>query len=296
MPDILSQDEIDEILARIEKLSSTEVDALLNALMSNREPLIPLIVPRINNLEDFAEFIVYKETENSFADSHINTFQGNHIVVDKWVISNAYTQSAVKEPKAIVKIGNIEIIPINICPSCKNFHYDEEVQEIYAESKPSREFASKNERLKEYELIRKWKSENRTICCKKCKIYFQPTIVYSETENSDPYLCKQQTIKALDDWFQAEKTSKLELFSLKTETIQFERYTATLFWDVFLSEYVNGMETCPRALLTSIARYTPLEHLEKMLNREKRIPVFNSYNFKSYYYKPTQIFEKLSKE
>lgn len=289
---ILSQDEIDEILVKLGTYTQAEVDLLLNNLLTPKEK--PIFFDQIKGVQDLAKFLIQEavdKNKNSFENLYVNSFQGSHITLSKQIINDVYTQSAVKEPKAIVKIGNIEIIPINICPSCKNYHYDEEVQEIYSESKPSTEFISKNEGLKEYEMIRKWKTENRTICCKKCNLYFQPTIVYSESENYHPYLCKLQTIKTLDDWFYSERTSKIELFSLKTKTIVFGK-TTSLLWDVFLNESVNGIETCPQGLLNNIVRYTPLAHLEKMLNKEMGIPVFNSFDFKSYY-KPTQIFEEV---
>ncbi|HMV41018.1 MAG TPA: hypothetical protein PK079_11930 [Leptospiraceae bacterium] len=271
-----------------EILSQEEIDALLDAIGMDPEP-------QIDTLQDLSNYLIQKRIEkkkNSFEEQYVNLFQGPHIQVTKSLINNVYTQAAVKEPKAIVKIGNIEIIPINICPTCNNYHYDEEVQEIYSESKPDKSFISKNKKLKEYDLIKKWKMENRTICCKKCKTYFQPTIVYSKTHNSIPYFCKLQTVKTLDDWFLTERKSKIQLFSLKTKTIKINKNRTSFLWNVFLNKNINGMETCPQALLTNIVRYTPIEHLEKMLRNEKNIPVFNSFDFTPYY-KPTQIFNEI---
>jgi hypothetical protein len=61
---------------------------------------------------------------------------------------------------------------------------------------------------------------------------------------------------------------------------------------VFLSESVNGLDTCLKGLLSNIVRYTPLQHLDKMLANEKNIPVFNSYNFDSFY-KTSHVFKEL---
>ncbi len=273
-----------------EILSQDEIDALLNAISSSPTPS-----PKISNLKEFGKYLIQKKVEmdkNSFENQNVNIFQGPHITLNKSLINNVYTQAVVKEPKAIVKLGNIEIIPINLCPSCNHYHYDEEVQEIYSTSNPSLSFITKNKNLKGYDLDKKWKTENRTICCKKCNAYFQPTIVYSESENSDPYLCKMQTIDTLDKWFLTERKAKIQLFSISTKTIVFNQSRTSLFWDIFLDENVNGMSTCPTGLLTNIARYTPLEHIPKLLNGEKRVPVFNSYDFKGYY-KPTQVFKEV---
>ena len=229
-----------------EILSQEEIDALLDAISS--------MVPHreIKNIKDFGNYLVQNiedNDKNSFANQNVNIFQGPHVTVSKRLINDIYTQAVVKEPKAIIKIGNIEIIPINICPSCKNYHYDEEVQEVYNTSKPSKPFRDKNKKLTESELLKKWRVDNRTICCKKCNTYFQPTIAYSETETSDPYLCKYQTIKTLDDWFIKERKAKIQLFSTRTKTITFTKKGTSFLWDTFLNDPVNGMETCPKGLM-----------------------------------------------
>lgn len=266
-------------------LSQEEIDALLNGIST-------LPSWDIKDVNDLAKYLVNKIEKNSFADHHVNLFQGQHITISRQLINDVYTQALVKEPKAIVKIGNIEIIPINICPSCKHYHYDEEVQEIYNTSMPNRVFQEKNKKLTTSELLKKWRLDNRTICCKKCNTYFQPTIAYSETENSDPYLCKYQTIKTLDDWFIAERKAKIQLFSAKTKTITFTKKGTSFLWDTFLKDPVNGMETCPKGLMTNIVRYTPFKHLEKMLKKEKTIPVFDSFNFDTFY-KSSQVFNEI---
>ena len=51
---------------------------------------------------------------------------------------------------------------------------------------------------------------------------------------------------------------------------------------VFLKEPVNGMEKCPKGILTNIARYTPYEDLEKMIAKENGVPVFEAFQFDSF--------------
>ncbi|MEM7184678.1 MAG: hypothetical protein AAF518_27530 [Spirochaetota bacterium] len=274
-----------------EILSQAEIDALLNAISSHDS----IIYQPINDISELSNYLQKRSEvidKNSFAYRHVHSFQGPHIVLSKQLINDTYTRLAIKEPKAIITIGSMEIIPINICPACNNYHYEEEVQGIYETSNPSQEFIQKNKTLSAFELERKWRVFNRTICCQKCGTYFQPTVVFSETEIADPYLCKYQTIEALDSWFYQERKSKIELFSTKTKTVTFHKTATTFFWDIFINDPVNGMETCPKGLLTNIVRYTPMEHLEKMLAKEKNIPVFDSHNFESYY-KSAQIFERL---
>ena len=67
-----------------------------------------------------------------------------------------------------------------------------------------------------------------------------------------------------------------------TETLVRENNSSILYWDVFLEEPVNGLEKCPKGILTNLIRYTPVEDLENMLDGKKRVPVFDSFPFQSF--------------
>jgi len=255
----------------------------LNALLGGTYDYVP-VIRTIKDLGNLLAKQIEVHNHKSFAERYVNIFQGPHITVTKELISEVYSKTSSKEPKAIVKVGDIEIIPINICPSCNYYHYDEEVQEIYNTSRPSANFISKFKSLSEIEILRKWRTENRTICCKKCSTYFQPTIAYSQSDATDPYLCKTQTIDTLKNWFKyiTDQKVKVHLFSNSTKTIETQGNKSILYWDVFLKEPINGMEKCPKGILTNIARYTPYEDLEEMIAKENGVPVFEAFQFDSF--------------
>lgn len=269
-------------------LTQEEIDILLGAIS-------PSPVFEVNSVEDFSKAILEAVAKNS-PQNRENLFQGPHISISKNDLDEIYGKLSMEEPEAIAKIGNSELIPVNVCPHCQSYHKDSEITRLYSNAMPDRNFVLQYNKLGKSKIIRKWRTERQTVICPHCNKPFQPTIVFSEDATVyTPSLCKLQVINDLDEWFAGGFTkdqSSCRLFSSQTGTVKVDKSgKTTLYWDIFTNDSVDGLKRAPAHLLTNLVRYTPVDDLQGMFEREKQISVFSDYDFIDYYH-PLHYFNR----
>lgn len=265
-------------------LTQEEIDQLLRAISPGIQ------VESITSPASLGSFL-FNEIKNRTGTKGM--FKGPHLVLDRSFMREAYTRAAVVEPASIIKIGSIEIFPVNVCPFCGSFTSDTAVGDYFRSSTPSASFLLENPRKSPYEIRRLWKTRVETLPCPSCGKVFQPSTVISDSSDNVamPSYCRYQTIQHLVDWFISWTGKQMQLFSVKTHTVRFTHTHTTLFWDVFLHSAVKGFENCPPDISVNILKYTPFSDIKKMLEGAKGVSVFGAEDF-SDLYSSTMVFPK----
>jgi hypothetical protein len=212
-------------------------------------------------------------------------FRGAHATLDRAMMRDLYTRAAVSEPASIVRVGSVEIFPVNLCPQCGTVMPDAAVAEWFARSTPSREFSAAQTGKTRLQIDRLWKTQVETVPCKSCGLLFQPSTIVSDGSDGaqTPAYCRCQTIQHLIDWFIGWTGRQIQLFSVKTGMVRFTREATRLYWDVFLNPAVCGLANCPADITANILRYTALRDIQRMIAGDRGSEVFGGQDFSALY-------------
>ena len=165
-----------------------------------------------------------------------------------------------------IKIPNSDITLINysFCPNCKTIFSLEEITNYYMNPKPDQKYKN---RAYQYR-------EDTRVYCNNCGTYFLPSLVISDgtPKNEVQFLCRVQTIDAVEKYFSRKNISVL---SKKKKNIIQKGGLKAIKNDVFIKD----LDEKP-TLITNIIQYTPFNIITNLIdgtNVEKEDLLFNEW-------------------
>jgi len=240
MSEILSQDEIDRLLT----VSFENIEAFKNYLLNRKfEPEKPYGFFG----KDIEVCIFFKSRDEN-------------------ILSEIKSKNE-KEGYGNVKIPNTNITLINysFCPKCKKIYSFNNLTDYYMNPKVDMNF--KNKAIQHREDTR--------VCCDVCDTYFLPSLIISDgtPKNEAQFLCKCQTINAIEKYFSKSNTRVL---TRKEENIVEKDGIRGIKNDVYLKE----LEKKP-TLITNMLQYTPVKLIMNLIdgtNVKKGDLLFNGWS------------------
>jgi len=238
MTDVLSQDEIDQLL--------TAIDAGDDDYRPEN---------KYRSVEEFSAYLLARmPTENGpvyGAESHsfvadatvvnFRNFRGGEELLADIERKNAEQNMG----NHVIPGTNIKLINFSVCPKCAKIFSFKDLSNYYAKPK-------KDERFKD--LKSQFRHDTR-VYCRDCDTYFLPALVVSDgTPRSETqFLCRVQTMNAIERFYLNERGVKVLSRSKKNILTQTASTTTTA---VRNDVYLKDMESKP-ALITNLIQYTP---------------------------------------
>ena len=249
MTEILSQDEIDQLLSTI------NADGSVNAF---------------NRIENFEQYL----TKRTFTPEKPYGMFDKDISICKYFDSGSNEKflADIKEKNEEQGYGNITIPNTNImllnysfCQKCKTIFSLKEVTEYYMNPKPDPRFSH---RARQYR-------EDTRVYCETCDSYFLPSLVISDgtPKNEVQFLCRSQTIEEIENYFR--KKNMYVLTRRKKNIVQKGNLRA-----IKNDVYIKDLEEKP-TLITNMVQYTPFKYIANLIdgtNVEKGDLLFNAWN------------------
>jgi hypothetical protein len=188
MSEILSQDEIDQLLTAINRSNSEG---------ENFRPIFRATNP-FKTIEDFEEYLTKRKytPEEPFGIFDIdvsicrffNSDNNENILEDIKRKNEEQGYGNIKIPNT-----NIMLINYSFCPNCRTIYSFKEVIDYYKNPKHDQRFKN---RASQYR-------KDTRVYCKNCNTYFLPSLIISDgtPKNEVQFLCRVQTIDAIEDYF-----------------------------------------------------------------------------------------------
>jgi hypothetical protein len=254
MAEILSQDEIDQLLSPINAGEASE-DFIATS--------------SFKTIETFEEYLLKREHEPEKpygifdADIAVCRFfdtKGNENILEE------IRQRNEEQGLGNIKIPNTNIMLINysFCPNCKTVYSFKEVMGYYMHPKPDTKFKNKASQYR----------EDTRVCCRECNSYFLPSLVISDgtPRNEVQFLCRVQTIDTIEKYF---LQNNIRVLTKKNENIMRKGDLRAIKNDVYLKD----LEKRP-ALISNLLQYTPINLMGNLIdgtNVEKGDVLFNQW-------------------
>ncbi|MCL2042499.1 MAG: hypothetical protein FWG89_00010 [Treponema sp.] len=248
MTEVLSQDEIDQLLTAINSDSSSNA---------------------FNGIEAFEQYL----TKRTFKPEKPYGIFDKDISICRYFDSgsNENILADIKRKNEEQGYGNIKIPNTNItlinysfCHKCKTIFSLKEVTEYYMNPKPDPRFSNR---------ARQYRDDTR-VYCKNCDSYFLPSLVISDgtPKNEVQFLCRSQTIEAIEKYF---KQINMYVLTRRKKNIVQRGNLRAIKNDV----YIKDMEKKP-TLITNMIQYTPYKYILNLIdgtNVEKGDLLFNEW-------------------
>jgi hypothetical protein len=234
MAEVLSQDEIDQLLTAIEAGDSRS---------------------SFESIESFEDYLIRRKFT---PEEPYGVFDAD-IAVCRFFNSekNENLLEDIKKKNEEQKYGNIKIPNTNImlinysfCPNCKTIFSLEEITNYYMNPKPDPRYKN---RARQYR-------EDARVYCGSCGIYFLPSLVISDgtPKNEVQFLCRVQTIDAVEKYF--FKKSINVLTRNRKNIIQRDNLKA-----IRNDVNIKDLEAKP-TLITNIIQYTPFALIMNLID------------------------------
>jgi len=234
MSDVLSQEEIDQLLAAIDAVDP---------------------VNSFENIEVFEEYL----TKRQF------TPEKPYGIFDKDISACRFFDSGkneniledIKRKNEEQGYGNVNIPNTNItlinysfCPKCKTIFSFKEITDYYKNPRPDQSYKS---RARQYR-------EDTRVYCHNCGAYFLPSLIISDgTPKSEvQFLCRVQTIDAVEHYFSQKNISVLT--KNKNNIVQ-KGAVKAIKNDVFIKD----LDEKP-TLITNMVQYTPFNYIANLID------------------------------
>jgi hypothetical protein len=151
-----------------------------------------------------------------------------------------------------IKIPNTKIMLINysFCPRCKTIYSFNEVMDYYMNPKLDRRYKN-----------RAWQArEDTRFYCKACNTYFLPSLIISDgtPKNEVQFLCRTQTIDAIEKYF-FEKN--IRVLTKKNKNIIQKDGLKAIKNDIFLKD----LDERP-TLISNMLQYTPINLIKNLID------------------------------
>jgi hypothetical protein len=194
MAEVLSQDEIDQLL--------TDIGASTGNVGNS-----------FKSTEEFEKYLLNRKHK---PEKHYGIFDRDITMCkffdtnDNENILSEIKQKNKEQGFGNIKIPNTKIMLINysFCPKCKTIYSFNEVMDYYMNPKLDTRYKN-----------RAWQArEDTRFYCKVCNTYFLPSLIISDgtPKNEVQFLCRTQTIDAIEKYFFEKNTRVL---TKKTKTL-----------------------------------------------------------------------------
>ena len=249
MTEILSQDEIDQLLTAINTSDNFE--------------------NKFSNIKEFEKYLLKRNVKQEkpygvfTRDISICSFfssGSNENLLEDIKLKNE------KEGFGNIKIPNTNITLINfsICPECKTVYSLNDITKYYMNPVSDTRFNSR---------ANQFRTDTR-VYCKNCKTYFLPSLVISDgtPKNEVQFLCRTQTIDAIENFFIKRD---VKVLTKNARNILQNNELRAIRNDVF----IKNMEEKP-ALITNMIQYTPFNLILNLIdgsNVKKRDLLFDQW-------------------
>jgi len=247
----------------MEVLSQDEIDQLLTAINAGDS------VSAFDNIEAFEEYLIKRKFDQEkpygIFDKDIsicrffNSGNNENLLEDirKKNEENGYGN---------IKIPNTDITLINysFCQNCKAIFSFKDLGDYYKNPRPDQGY---KDRAHQYR-------EDTRVYCKNCGMYFLPSLIISDgtPKNEVQFLCRVQTIEAVEKYFALKNTCVL---TKKKDNVVQKNGLRAIKNDV----YIKQLDKKP-ALITNIIQYTPFNLIMNLVdgtNVEKGDLIFDEW-------------------
>ncbi|MCL2128743.1 MAG: hypothetical protein FWH35_00120 [Treponema sp.] len=128
---------------------------------------------------------------------------GDKVLADIKSKNESENMGNIKIPKT-----NIELINYSICPKCRHVFSFKDISDYYLNPKPDPLFKNQTQQYR----------EDTRLFCKECETYFLPALVIVDgtPKNEVQFLCRIQTMNAIEDFYQ---NKGIKVLSRKPENI-----------------------------------------------------------------------------
>ncbi|MDR2193046.1 MAG: hypothetical protein LBP19_01025 [Treponema sp.] len=249
MAEVLSQDEIDQLLTAISAGDSRKTS--------------------FDNIEVFEDYL----TKRKFTpDKPYGIFDKDITICRFFDSGNEAILEDIKRKNEEQGEGNITIPNTNItlinysfCPQCKTIFSFKEIINYYMNPKPDQRY---KQRAYQYR-------EDTRVYCTNCDIYFLPSLIISDgtPKNEVQFLCRVQTINAVEKHF-ARKN--INVLTRNKKNIVQKGGVRAIKNDVFIKD----LDEKP-TLITNMLQYTPYHLIMNLIagtNVEKGDLLFNEWS------------------
>jgi hypothetical protein len=247
-----------------EVLSQNEIDQLLAAINTGYAK------NSFENIEAFEEYLLKRkfEPENPYGifdkDITVNRFfetKDNENVLEEIRKKNE------EQGFGNIKIPNTNIMLINysFCPKCKRAYSFNEVMSYYMNPKPDTRYRNISWQFR----------EDTRFYCNECNTYFLPSLIISDgtPKNEVQFLCRTQTIDTIEKYFSKKD---IRVLTRKNKNIVQKGSLKAIRNDVFLKD----LEKKP-TLISNMLQYTPINLIKNLIdgtNVEKEDLLFDQWN------------------
>ena len=247
-----------------EILSQDEIDQLLTAISPDGN-----IKSKFESVENFEEYLLKREQEPEkpygIFDKDISVcrffdYRSNENLLED------IKQKNEKEGYGNIKIPNTDITLLNysFCPKCRTIFSFKDITEYYMNLVPDKRFKDRSHQFR----------TDTRVYCRNCHVYFLPSLVISDgtPKNEVQFLCRTQTINAIEGYFLKQDVKVLT--KNKNNIVQ-NRELRAIKNDV----YIKNLEKKP-ALITNMIQYTPFNLILNLVdgtNAEKGDLLFDQW-------------------
>ena len=233
-----------------EVLSQDEIDQLLTAINTGDT------VNSFENIEVFEEYLIKREIrlEKPYGifDKDISICRFFDSGKSDNILEDIKKKNE-EEGYGNVKIPNTEITLINysFCQNCKTIYSFKNIIDYYKNQKPDEKIFKS--RANQYR-------EDTRVYCNICNYYFLPSLIITDgtPKNEVQFLCRSQTIDAVEKYF-LEKNIQV-LTKNKKNVVQNGKLKA-IKNDVF----IKNLDEKP-TLVTNIIQYTPFKYIMNLID------------------------------
>ena len=150
----------------------------------------------------------------------------------------------------VIPNTNIKLINYSICPKCNTIFSYKDLMIYYKNPKPDPWFKNRGIQLR----------EDTRVCCYECCEYFLPALVIVDgaPKNEVQFLCRMQTVNAIEDFFMKKRVN---ILSKNKDNIFFKSKYMFIRNDVSIKQ----LETKP-TLITNMIQYTPYNMISNLLD------------------------------
>ena len=145
---------------------------------------------------------------------------------------------------------NIMLINYSFCPKCKAIFGFKEIVDYYKNPKPDPLFKNRGYQYRNYTRV----------FCNNCSSYFLPSLIISDgtPKNEVQFLCRSQTIEAVEKYFFSKK---IKVLTTNRRNIVQKGNLKAIKNDV----YIKDLDKKP-TLITNIVQYTPLNLIMNLID------------------------------
>jgi hypothetical protein len=212
-------------------------------------------IPALANIEDFEEYL----TKRQFIPDKPYGIFDKDISICRFFNSNNnenlledIKRKNEKQGYGNIKIPNTNITLINysFCPNCKTIFSFKEIIDYYRNPRFDQRYLNHANQYR----------EDTRVYCNNCGKYFLPSLIISDgtPKNEVQFLCRAQTIDAVEKYFSKKNVSVLT--KNKHNIVQNGIYRA-----IKNDVYIKDLDEKP-TLITNIIQYTPYKYIMNLLD------------------------------